>query len=79
VDLATPTGEDIPIEDRPPREVTHVGGTRIVPEGVAVANVAFDVTPHRLIRSIVTERGAFAPAHLASGLGARAISSSSSS
>jgi methylthioribose-1-phosphate isomerase len=68
VDLDTPSGDDIPIEDRPSAEVTHVGETCIVPEGVSVANVAFDVTPHRLIRSIVTERGAFAPADLAAGI-----------
>jgi len=68
VDLDTPTGEDILIEDRPAREVTHVFDTRIVPEGVAVANVAFDVTPHRLIKAIVTEKGAFAPADLADGV-----------
>jgi methylthioribose-1-phosphate isomerase len=69
VDLDTPAGADIPIEERPPREVTHVGDTCIVPDGVAVANVAFDVTPHRLIRAIVTEKGAFAPADLARGVG----------
>ncbi len=68
VDLGTPTGDDIPIEDRPAREVTHVFSTRIVPEGVAVANVAFDVTPARLIRAIITEKGVFAPAELAGSL-----------
>ncbi len=68
VDLATPDGEAIPIEDRPAAEVTHVGSTRIVPENVPVANVAFDVTPARLIGRIVTERGAFAPADLAAAL-----------
>lgn len=68
VDLDTASGDLIPIEDRPASEVTHVGRTRIVPEGVAVANVAFDVTPHRLVRSIVTERGAFSPADLAAGV-----------
>ena len=66
IDLATPDGDSIPIEDRPAREVTHVGATCIVPERVPVANVAFDVTPARLIGKIVTERGAFAPADMAS-------------
>ncbi len=68
MDLGTPTGDDIPIEDRPAREVTHVFSMRIVPEGVAVANVAFDVTPARLIRAIITEKGVFAPAELAGSL-----------
>jgi len=57
IDLATPTGADIPIEERAPGEVTHVGGRRIAPEGVAVRNPAFDITPHRLISLIVTEAG----------------------
>ncbi len=68
VDLDTPSGDRIPIEDRPAGEVTHVGKTRIVPWGVPVANVAFDVTPHRLIRSIITERGAYAPGDLEAAL-----------
>jgi methylthioribose-1-phosphate isomerase len=57
IDLATPTGKDIPIEERPAREVTHVGGIRLVPAGVGVYNYAFDVTPGGLITAIVTERG----------------------
>ncbi len=61
VDLATPTGEAIPIEERAPGEVTHVGGRRIAPDGVVVRNPAFDVTPHRLISLIVTEAGLAAP------------------
>jgi len=61
VDLSTPTGADIPIEERDPREVTHVGAERIVPEGVPVANPAFDVTPHRYITAIITERGIVRP------------------
>ncbi len=64
VDLACATGADIPIEQREPREVSHVGGTRVAPEGAAVYNPAFDVTPARLVGSIVTERGALAPAEL---------------
>jgi len=61
IDLATPTGDAIPIEERAPGEVTHISGRRIAPEGVAVRNPAFDVTPHRLISLIVTEAGLAAP------------------
>jgi len=57
VDLSLPDGDAIPIEERDPREVTEIGGARIAPEGVAVANPAFDVTPHRYITGIVTENG----------------------
>jgi len=57
VDLATPNGAAIPIEERSAREVTEIGGTRIAPEGVAVRHPAFDVTPARLITAIVTDRG----------------------
>jgi len=56
-DLSTPTGAGIPIEDRTPREVTHIGDHMITPEGVGVFNYAFDVTPSELIAGIVTERG----------------------
>jgi methylthioribose-1-phosphate isomerase len=59
VDLATADGSLITIEERPAREVTHVGPTRITPEGAKVRNPAFDVTPHRLITAIVTDRGIF--------------------
>jgi methylthioribose-1-phosphate isomerase len=61
IDLALPAGDDIPIEERSPDEVTAPGGHRIAPEGVAVANPAFDVTPHQLIAAIVTERGVARP------------------
>ena len=53
----TPDGAHIPIEERPDREVTHVGETRIVPEGVPVFNFAFDVTPADCITGIITEKG----------------------
>jgi methylthioribose-1-phosphate isomerase len=56
-DLATPTGEGIPIEERPAEEVTHHAGRRLAPEGVSVRNPAFDVTPHRYVTAIVCERG----------------------
>ena len=57
IDPTLPDGEAIPIEERAADEVTHVGGTRTAPEGVAVWNPAFDVTPHELITAIVTEAG----------------------
>jgi methylthioribose-1-phosphate isomerase len=57
VDLASASGAEIPIEDRPSREVTHVGVQALAPEGVAVANPAFDVTPNRYVTAIITERG----------------------
>jgi methylthioribose-1-phosphate isomerase len=60
-DLATPTGADIPIEERPPEEVTHVAGRRVAPEGVQVRNPAFDVTPHRYVAAVVCERGVARP------------------
>ncbi len=57
IDLDTPTGEQIPIEQRDPEEVTIIGGTRFVPEGVPVHSPAFDVTPARLVSAIITENG----------------------
>ena len=57
IDPRTPDGAHIPIEERPDREVTHVGETRIVPEGVPVFNFAFDVTPADCITGIITEKG----------------------
>ncbi len=56
-DLSIGSGEEIPIEERSPEEVTHVHGVRIAPEGVAVINPAFDVTPNRLVAAIVCENG----------------------
>lgn len=57
VDLETPDGRSIPIEERPASEVTHLRGVRIAPDGVRVANPAFDITPHHLVSAIVTEAG----------------------
>jgi methylthioribose-1-phosphate isomerase len=57
VDLATPTGDAIPIEERGRAEVAKVGETEILPDGVPVRHPAFDVTPHDLIAGIITERG----------------------
>jgi methylthioribose-1-phosphate isomerase len=61
VDLSAPDGDAIPIEERDPREVTEIDGVRIAPEGVAVANPAFDITPHRYLSGIVTEAGIMLP------------------
>ncbi len=57
IDLATATGEAIPIEERPAIEVTHHGGKQLTPTGVGICNPAFDVTPAKYIAAIVTERG----------------------
>jgi methylthioribose-1-phosphate isomerase len=57
IDLATPDGSRIPIEERPDREVTHVGPSRLTPEGAHVRNPAFDVTPSKYVTAIITERG----------------------
>jgi methylthioribose-1-phosphate isomerase len=66
IDLATPSGDQIPIEQRNPSEVTALhGGTNIAPAGVEVLNPAFDVTPAELITAIITERGVFKPSELA--------------
>jgi methylthioribose-1-phosphate isomerase len=57
IDLDTPDGQHIPIEERNAREVTHVGGNQLTPDGALVWNPAFDITPHRFIAGIITERG----------------------
>jgi methylthioribose-1-phosphate isomerase len=59
VDLSLPTGDDIPIEERPPEEITDLiyQGRAIAPEGISAANPAFDVTPSRYVTGIVTECG----------------------
>jgi methylthioribose-1-phosphate isomerase len=59
IDLDTPDGDHIPIEERAAKEVTHVAGAQLAPEGALVWNPAFDVTPHNLIAGIITERGIF--------------------
>jgi methylthioribose-1-phosphate isomerase len=61
VDLSIASGADIPIEERDPREVTHVQGMLIAAEGVQAAHPAFDVTPHRYVTGIVTEVGIVYP------------------
>ncbi len=61
IDLRTADGRLIPIEERAAREVTHMKALRLAPEGARVYNPAFDVTPHRLITGIITERGIARP------------------
>jgi methylthioribose-1-phosphate isomerase len=57
VDLNCPTGEDIPIEERDTREITHVREIQLAPEGINISNPAFDVTPNELVSAIITEKG----------------------
>jgi methylthioribose-1-phosphate isomerase len=57
IDLGCKNGAAIPIEERAPKEITHVGERQMAPSGIRIANPAFDVTPHDLVTAIVTERG----------------------
>lgn len=57
IDLNTPTGDAIPIEERAAEEVTHHGGKQLTPHGVGIENPAFDVTPAKYVTAIITERG----------------------
>jgi methylthioribose-1-phosphate isomerase len=59
IDLKCPTGAEIPIEQRNPREVSHIFGRAVTPRGVHIMNPAFDVTPAKLITAVITERGVF--------------------
>ena len=61
VDPATPSGAEVAIEQRDPREVTHILGTPIAPEGVAVLNPAFDVTPAQFVTALITDKGVVRP------------------
>ena len=57
VDLSTATGEEIPIEERDAKEVTHLRDNQLAPDGIGAHNFAFDVTPNELIAAIITDRG----------------------
>jgi methylthioribose-1-phosphate isomerase len=57
LDLSLESGDQIPIEERSETEVTEVHGTRVAPHGIKIANPGFDVTPHRYVTAIITERG----------------------
>src|SRR6187455_1086488 len=61
IDLETQNGDSIPIEERDRREVSHLGSSRLTPEGAHIRNPAFDVTPYRYIAGIITERGILRP------------------
>jgi methylthioribose-1-phosphate isomerase len=61
IDLNCPTGKDIPIEQRDPKEVSHMFGRRLAPEGIGILNPAFDVTSQELISAIITEKGIIYP------------------
>lgn len=61
IDLKTPDGDRIPIEERSAKEMTHLGPTQLTPDGAAVWNPAFDITPHRLVTGIITDRGVARP------------------
>jgi len=57
VDLETPDGSKIPIEQRSSREVSHIAGKQMTPNGAKIENPAFDVTPNEYVTAIITERG----------------------
>src|SRR5919205_759743 len=61
IDLDTPEGDKIPIEERDQREVSHLGSARLTPVGAHIRNPAFDVTPHRYITGFITEKGILKP------------------
>ena len=66
IDLSLSSGDQIPIEERNPEEVTTIGGVSVAPKGVVAANPAFDVTPHKYITAIITEKGVFRKPYLGS-------------
>lgn len=57
VDMNCPTGDEIPIEERDVREITHINDIQLAPEGISVNNYAFDVTPNEFVTAIITEKG----------------------
>jgi methylthioribose-1-phosphate isomerase len=61
IDFLIASGEDIPIEERSAREITHIGSVQITPDDIMVANPAFDVTPAKYITAIITDRGVATP------------------
>ena len=64
IDLNLASGEEIPVEEREPEEVTHLAGLPLAPAGVSVWNPAFDITPHRLVTAIITDRGIVHPPYV---------------
>ena len=61
IDLNCPSGKDIPIEQRDPKEVSHIFGQALAPKGIKIFNPAFDVTSQDLISAIITEKGVIHP------------------
>lgn len=57
IDFDSASGEDIPIEERDPKEVTHLKDIQLAPDGIEVGNFAFDVTPNEIVDAIITEKG----------------------
>jgi methylthioribose-1-phosphate isomerase len=66
LDLTIKTGQDIPIEERDRKEVTHIGGQQLAPDGIEIHNPAFDVTPNELITAIITDKGVARPPYVES-------------
>jgi methylthioribose-1-phosphate isomerase len=64
IDLAIPDGDHIPIEERSPDEVTHLGRRAGRRRGAGVRNPAFDVTPNRYVTAIITDRGVARPPYI---------------
>jgi len=64
IDMSLTSGADIPIEERPEQELTHIRGVAIAAPGIKCWNPAFDVTPAKLITGIITERGVLKPEEL---------------
>ena len=61
IDFDMKSGEEIVIEQRDPREISHIQGIQVAPDGVAIENPAFDVTPHQNVTAIITEKGVIYP------------------
>jgi methylthioribose-1-phosphate isomerase len=61
IDLTLPSGDQIPIEERAPQEITYIMDRRIAPESTEVTNPAFDITPSRYIKAIITEKSIIRP------------------
>lgn len=63
-DFSLNSGDQIPIEERSPEEITHIGNKKLAPDGISVYNPAFDITPNKLITAIITDRGICKPPFL---------------
>jgi len=70
IDMSLKNGDEIPIEERHPNEITYIQGKRITPEGTNAANPAFDITPHKYITALITDKGIIKKSF---GLGIKAL------